>query len=522
MTSKRNQKPALDWRKAGLGFCLAGLVTGGYAQESVEAPLEGKPAWTLTPSISTSLTYTDNASPGNNVGTGKGDTITNIAPGLRLQGKGGRIEGNVDFRWQQNLYANHSDFNGDQKYLTATGKAELVEQWLFMDVSSNIGQSPISAFGTQTASTQLANTNRTETRSYRWSPYIQGVLLGAANYELRYSSANSSAAAGVLSTGSGTQTDSWNGRLSGGTPLALLGWSLTTDNQRSQFGTLSDIRTTRTIGTLEYRIDPQVKLYANAGRESDNYSSFQYRSRTVSGFGIDWAPTERTKLSAKKDRHSYGNGYSVDFEHRTGLTAWKFTDSRGAMLPAFQMNQPQLSPAYYQLYALASAEPDPILRDQKVRALMTLLGIPIQTFNNNLMSYQPTVMRSQQASVTLEGANNTVTLALQRSQNERIGTGLAVNDDFALSSSIRQTGLTASWAHKLTPDSTLTFNALSSRSEGNSANQDTRLRSMSLMYTTKLGERTTANLALRQSSFDNAGGSNYDEQALTGTLTASF
>ena len=58
--------------------------------------------------------------------------------------------------------------------------------------------------------------------------------------------------------------------------------------------------------------------------------------------------------------------------------------------------------------------------------------------------------------------------------------------------------------------------------EGNNANQDTRLRSMSLMYTTKLGERTTANLGLRQSSFDNAGGSNYDEQALTGTLTASF
>jgi uncharacterized protein (PEP-CTERM system associated) len=144
----------------------------------------------------------------------------------------------------------------------------------------------------------------------------------------------------------------------------------------------------------------------------------------------------------------------------------------------------------------------------------------------SIMSTQPFIQRMQQASVSLLGANNTVVFSVQRSSNQRLGTGVGLIDqDFLNTANIRQSGLSGSWAHKLTPHSSLTLNALTSRSQGDLATQDTRLRSLSLLYSTRLGARTTATVGLRQNSFENSGtgfGSSYDEHAITGSLSASF
>lgn len=511
-----------------------GLLAPGFARAQAEASAEmgpvatQKPSWLITPSVSVGATMTDNARPGQ--GEKKGDLITNLTPAIRIDGKGGRVSGNLNFSWQQNIYANESAFNNDQKTLNATGKAELVEQWLFLDASANIAQRPTSVFGTQSVGNELVNNNNAQTTSYQWSPYIQGRFIGAADYELRYRNSRTTAAAGLYSTASGVDAQAWSGRLSGATPLTLLGWSVNAENQLVQFGSNRDIKSSHLQGTLDFRIDPQVKLFLSAGREADNYSSFDLQNRSTSGYGVDWAPTERTLLSVKKDRRSFGDGHSIDFSHRTALTAWKISDSRAVMLPALQMTQAPVSTAYDLLYLQLASDPqysDPVVRAQAATALLQLYGIPANSpIYGNIMSSQPFIQRRQLASVALTGVNNTVTFAAQRSQSERIGTtGVSSLDAFASTANIRQSGLSASWAHKLTPHSSLTLNALTSRSQGDLATQDSRLRSLSLLYTTKLGARTTAAVGLRQNSFENSGtgfGSSYDEHAITGSLSASF
>jgi uncharacterized protein (PEP-CTERM system associated) len=505
---------------------LAVLVQSVHAQEERGAGA-AKPSWLITPSVAGSLTLTDNARPGQ--GQKQGDVITSVTPAIRVDGKGGRVSGNLDFSWQQNFYANESRYNNDRMSLAATGKAELVEQWLFMDASANIAQTPKSVFGTQTVGNELVNANSVQTTSYQWSPYIQGYLAGNVAYELRYRNTQTSADSGVYATGSGVDTQAWSGRLSGGTPLALLGWSLNAEEQRSEFSA-REFQSSRQLGTLEYRFDPQLKFNVSVGRESDNYSNFDLRSRTVSGVGLDWAPTERTKLVLKKERRSFGDGHLFSFEHRTALTAWKLLDSKSAIVPAQQFTNAPLATAYDLLYARLGN--DPVLRDDPVaRALATSqmlvdLGIPANSLiYGNIATSQPFIQRQQQASVSLIGANNTVTFSAQRSSNTRIGSGTGLPpDDFLNSQNIRQSGFSGSWAHKLSPHSSLTLNALTSRSQGELATQDTRLRSLSLLYTTKLGARTTASLGVRQNNLDNsaAATSDYTENAITGTLSASF
>lgn len=509
--------------------CMIGLA---FSAQSAHAQEEGgagsvKPSWLITPSVAGSLTLTDNARPGQ--GQKQGDVITSVTPAIRIDGKGGRVSGNLNFSWQQNFYANESRYNNDRMSLAATGKAELVEQWLFMDASANIAQTPNSVFATQTVGNELVNNNQGTTTSYQWSPYIQGYLAGNVAYELRYRNSQTSGDTGVYASGSGVDSQAWSGRLSGGTPLALLGWSLSAEDQRTEFSA-REFQSSRMLGTLEYRFDPQLKFNVSAGRESDNYSNFDLQSRTVSGYGLDWAPTERTKLALKKERRSFGNGHNFSFEHRTALTAWKLVDSKNAIVPAQQFTNAPLATAYDLFYALLGNDPllrnDPVARAQATTLLLQGLGIPANSLiYGNIATSQPFIQRQQLASVSLIGANNTVTFAAQRSSNTRIGSGTGLpQDDFLNSQNIRQSGFSGSWAHKLSPHSSLTLNALTSRSQGNLATQDTRLRSLSLLYTTKLGARTTASLGVRQNNFDNsaAATTDYTENAITGTLSASF
>lgn len=502
------------------GFLLTG---DALAQADVAAAPASRPAWLITPSISATLTLTDNVRPGQ--ASKQSDLITSITPAVRIDGKGGRVSGNVNFSWQQNLYANESQHNNDQMFLSAAGKAELVEQWLFLDALASISQHATSVFGTQTASNELVSGNRGQTTSWQWSPYVHGNF-GASNvaYELRYRNIRTTADRGLYATGSDVDTQIWSGRLSGGTPLALLGWSLLGEDQRTSFN-VRDTQSSRVIGTLEYRLDPQFRVNLSAGRESDNYSNLQWQHRTVSGYGFDWAPTERTLLKVAKEKRSFGDGHTIDFSHRTALTAWKFIDTRSVVIPAQQFTTAPVSTAYDLLFLqLASSIPDPIARAQAVSALLQSAGIPANSLiYGNIVTAQPFVQRRQQASVSLTGANNTITFTAQRSSNTRLGTGIGSLDDFALTQNIRQSGLSASWAHKLTPLSNLTLNALISRSRGDGG-LDARLRSVSLLYTTKLGARTTASVGLRQNNHDSAGtgAADYTEHAITGTLSASF
>lgn len=506
-----------------LGAFVGGVVSwSAHAQEdSTAATL--KPNWQIVPSVGAEVTYTDNVTPGS--GPKSSDFITRLSPGVQIDGKSARASGSLAYNWQQYLYADNSRLDNHQQSLRANGKLELIEQWMFLDASGNIAQRSASAFGTQGVGNELVNANRTETSAYQWSPYIQGQLGGKTSYELRYNNIHTSANTGVVSDYGGTTSEVWSARLAGATPLTLLGWSLYTDRQNVELGSTRKFESSRFTGTLEIRIDPQVRLFVDAGRESDNYSLAEWQRRDTSGYGVDWAPTERTLLSLKQDRRSYGDSHNYTFTHRTALTAWRLSDTRSVSLPGQQLTQAPISTAYDLALQYFSFIADPAERAAMASALLAALRIPADSLvYGNILSSQAMIQRRQEASVVLIGANNTVTLTLQKSSSQRLGAASSVlpGDDFGLTSNIRQTGVSGSWAHKLTPDSALTLNALTSRSSGDTSNLDTRLRSVQLLFTTKLGMKTTASAGVRRNSFDNSYGTSYDENAVTGALFMTF
>jgi len=511
---------------------LAGqFLLGGVAMAQVDASTEsassaspsGNPAWRIVPSMAAELTYTDNVGLVNTAK--KSDLVTRLSPGIVVEGRGGHVTGVLNFRWAEYAYANDSKRNSQQRSLNANGTVELVDQWLYLDGRGSISQQPVSAFGTQGVSNELTNANRTETSTYQWSPYIRGRLGGVADYTLRYTGARTKAGAGELAVGSGTTSSAWSGRLAGDTSLSSLGWSVDLQQQKIERSTARDTQSRRAVGALEYRIDPQVKLRVSLGRESDDYSGTQSQSRTVRGYGAEWAPTERTNVSFNKETRSFGDSYNARFQHRTALTAWRLSQSKSVNTPSDQLLNVALGSAFDLLnLQLTSSIPDPFVRAQVVNQQLQQLGIPAnaQAFGTIITS-RVYISSRQEASFILTGARNIVTLSADKSDNQVLGTGGSVADDFSLSPKIRQSGFTTSWAHKLSPDTAVTLNGRQSRNKSSTANLETKLNSLSLLLTTKLGPQTSATMGLRQTRSDSNGlASSYDEQAVTGSLFVTF
>jgi uncharacterized protein (PEP-CTERM system associated) len=484
----------------------------------------GQPAWRIVPKISVDGIWTDNVNPGQ--ATKTGDFITHLAPGVQLDAKGARISGSASLSLNQYIYAKDNGRNNLQTAMSGKGLAEVVDQWLFLEAQGNIGQQSVSAFGTPVSSgtgNELINTNRTEVRSFEIAPRIQGHFGAFADYQLRFSRAESRSDAGAL-TGNGSAVNSWNGRIAGSTPLSFLGWSVLMNRQDTSRGSTGNTSMRRLSGELEFRIDPQVKTFLRAGNESDNYTTLSRNSRSTYGAGVAWAPTERTQVRAQGDKRSFGNGYSLEVSHRTALTAWKFVDSRDVQVPAAQLSKVSSATALeLQTQQLTSAFPDPVQREQEARALLAAAGIsPDQALLGNILSTRPYLQRRQEASVSITGALNTVTFTAQRQMNEQLSSVTAVADDFAISPRIRQSGFSVNWAHKLTPDSSVTVSSQRNKTAGETAALESRLQNWSVLLTTRLAQKTSASLGFRQTSTDRAAGNNFDEQAVTGSLLVSF
>ena len=144
-------------------------------------------SWTITPTLAVTETATDNVAL---TDSGKrSDLISDISPGIHIEGVGGRSKLRFDYQMHNLIYAQDSSRNQIQNALNALGTLEAIEDWLFLEASGKVSQQSVSAFGSSSSSSSVnvsTNENTIETSSYRLSPYIVGSLGGFADYQLRY------------------------------------------------------------------------------------------------------------------------------------------------------------------------------------------------------------------------------------------------------------------------------------------------------------------------------------------------
>ena len=481
--------------------------------------------WKITPTIAVNETSTDNVALSNT--NKQRDLITDLNPGLRIEGSGGRSKLHFDYQMHNLIYQKDSSHNGRQNSLNALGTLEALDNWMFIEASGNISQQNLSAFTGTTASNvnTSANSTSTEASTYRLSPYIRGVFGNVTEYQLRYN----------LTTTSTKSSDTYNSdtkelvaTLKGATGLASLGWSLDASTTTINYSNIRTNEADRLRGVLTYQIKPQFKVSLIGGREANNYQSLNKESHSIKGTGFEWSPTDRTLLAISQEDRFFGPSRTTSFTHRTSGTAWKYSRSKDTSVLSNQQQQVGLGTNYDLFFSLyASAIPDPAARAAFVNALLLSSGIsPTAQLQGGFLSSGVTLQQRQEFSFALIGARNTVTFAATRSESQALslgsGSGALAGSAFSNAQDITQTGASINWSHKLTPLSSLigSFSQLKSTGSGSGSNLETTQQMINVNFLTPLGPKTNAGLGARRVVVD--GTTSYTENALTGLLSHQF
>jgi uncharacterized protein (PEP-CTERM system associated) len=488
---------------------------GTLAQESVSAGGPGR-AVSMVPRVSFSEILTDNvrlASVGR-----QSEQITEISPGIRINVEGARLKGYFDYALNQIFYAQNSSPSRTQNALSTFGTLEAVDNWAFVDFSGSISQQAVSAFGTQSIDNTSLNANRAEVSSYRISPYVRGRLGDLASYNARYSRTVTGSDAAAAS---GVATVDGSVGLTGDSAFRNLGWSADASQQRVDFSAGRPTEADRLNLGLAYSISPQLRVSANVGREANNYTSFDKQNYNTSGVGVDWSPSERTKLSATRSRRSFGDAHSLSFEHRTARTAWRFSDSKDVSVTPNQFVAGVPASNYDLLYNqwdrlfISAGVVDAAARAQLITSLLG--SKPVSSFLTSALSLQ----RRQDLSFAVLGVRDTITFIATRSESTRLDTLLAVVDDLTTSAVVRQRGFSVNYSHLLTPDYSLGVLVSQQNTSGATSLQDSRLRFINASVTGKVGKQATAAVGVRR-VVSSGSTAPYVENAITGNLNVQF
>ncbi len=500
------------------------VVSGnGLAQDVT--PLASEPATepvrtiSIVPRLSITETLTNNVFLNSN--SKKSELISEISPGIRVSSDRGRVRGFLDYSLRNLIYAQNTSGSNSQNALSSFGTVEAVNNWAYVDFNGNISQQTISAFGAQSPSNLNLNSNRTESRTFRLSPYLRGRLSTFADYEARYSLGTNRNGSTLVSD---VITNEALVKIRGQSTSASLGWSLDATRQSTRYtaGRKTDADTV--TGNLAYSINPQLNLSISGGREANNYTTVNTKSFLTSGFGINWIPSDVTRLSASRQNRSFGSSHNISFEHRTGRTAWRFSDSKDVSATPSQSNSSGLGSLYDLVFSnFAAREPDPILRASQVNDFLLVNGLnPNASVASSFLTSALSLQRRQDLSFVLLGVRDTVTFSLNRSEGFRLDSIVgSVNDDLSNSTVVRLRGLSVSYAHRLTPETSLNVIASAQKSADSLGAQSNSTKSLNVSVSTRLGTQSTAVLGARRVVFESPT-TPYTESAITGTLNVQF
>lgn len=277
--------------------------------------------WQVQPSVGASATYTDNA---NQSATQPEDAlILSVTPGVSLTSKGSRrVQASLNYGLTGVARFGHGDSTDLHHRLGAVGKAELVEDFLFVDGNANISQELISLTGSP-AGADINAGNRATVGTYSISPYVQQRLGTFASAQARYTASGAIFENDVASNAS---VNSFSAGLASGSRFDDLGWGLNYSIRKVDNRNAADATFERASVNLGYALTRKFRVFGTYGQDWNEYvgntgvvSQFDGSFYSV-GFG--WAPNRRTSLEMSAGERYFGKTFSAAGTYRTRQSRW--------------------------------------------------------------------------------------------------------------------------------------------------------------------------------------------------------
>jgi uncharacterized protein (PEP-CTERM system associated) len=502
-----------------LSLLAQALVLAGVAQPALAAD------WTITPNLTASERYTDNVNlaPSGSPNK-KSDFITEIRPGVSIYKNGRRLKVNINYSLQSLTYLNTTQNNALNHQLNGVANAELLEDFLYLDLRSAIYQQNINAL----APIGLGNTNATNNLStvgtYSISPYIRKRFgtFADLNYRLSQSGVyydtqgiNNSTVQNVL------------GSLNSGSRFNDVFWGLDYSYTKNKNTITPDTEFEKGSATLGYALTPKFKVHATGGIERNNFISLG-NSKVDGPFwnvGFDWAPTIRTQIGATVGQRFFGNTYSFNLTERTRRTTWNARYSEDITTTSGNIATAGLVGVYY---ACITPPQGTVPVATTSNGLFVVL-IPVGTQPATQYGCQVTNLGAIGINLSLVNdvfvAKN-LTAGMSYSLGRSIFSlnGFNLRRDFQQGGSYdRQTGVFAGWNWRLTPLASFNLNGNVTRIDVATSNQTNNFWALSAGLNRQFQPKLNGSVIVRhQVQTTNRPGSGYTENSITALINMSF
>ncbi|MHB1187372.1 MAG: TIGR03016 family PEP-CTERM system-associated outer membrane protein [Thiobacillus sp.] len=487
--------------------------------------------WRFEPSVGASATYTDNA---NQSATNPEDAlILSVTPGFSLRSQGSRrIQASVNYGLSGVARFGEDQSTDLNHHLGAVGKAELIEDFLFIDGTASISQELISLFGSP-ADAGINDSNRATVGTYSISPYIQKRFGTFANAQARYTTGGAIFENDVASN---SNTNTFSAGLTSGTRFNDLSWGLNYSLRKADSDT-ADTTFESATATVGYALTRKFRVFGTVGQDWNDYLSTTGTDGASYSVGFGWSPTRRTSVEASMGERYFGSTYSFSGSHRTRSSQWtvRYSENVSDITQQFLTQTSRIfwvcDTGIFVRETQDFTNPDPTSCVGPVSSggLAQLLFIifPGVTINDlvaaNLLNVSIAngvyIIKSFNAGVSWDIG--------------RLGFGLSAQDTRRLYQALDDAedhvqGVTGSVSYRMSPQTTansslsLTRNSVDALLAGGTAREDDLL-SLSLGLTHRFAEKLNGALTFRHTERDsNVANSDYKENSITASVNMRF
>ena len=482
------------------GAARAQLIT---QEPAVEAPTNKSVApWTFVPTVDLRATFTDNVAlqpePRKH-----SQFILEVAPGFQARFKSPRLVGKADYnlRYYMQLHDKVQGTRSNSHSLNSSGRAELVDDMVFVDASAAITQVGISPFGQNPNGYSAANS--ADVKTWRISPYAVNRLGNFAISEVRYTKDGVSAG----NTGLGdTLGDTASLTLRSGRGWRDFGFDIQASDQVIRDKARNDTHVKTGNANLSYQLFRTLNV--TAGR---NYDSYDYESlggaNGGNGWnaGFTWTPSRRTSLTMNTGQRYYGPSRVLKALHRSRRTVWSVTYDDSVTSTRANFLLPSAVDTAALLDGLLTPNfPDPVERARAVEEYIRAAGLPPSIIDNiNFFSNRFSLQKQLRASMAFRAARTNVIYSAFRVRREALSTSVADSvlqgtGTTTLNDNVDQVGLSASLHYALNSRSKLSLLTDISDSESLTTGLKTRSSSVRFGLRQRLAQKLNATVELRR------------------------
>lgn len=462
-------------------------------------------AWRVEPSVAATAVLSNNV---DMVGrdAARSDLVLTLSPLLLLRGTGAgyQLEGSIGATAVH--YTGNTLTDRLLPNVHVGLKSRIVDRLFFVESRIDAETTGVDPF--RTVGDGATTYNKQNVTRLRLSPYIDRELSPQTRLLLRSDNTWANVGTAETETATATTTPSSDAYVQSNLlrfeaqprPLGLQLEGTRLDTRLKQQGVESTVLNDTVRGVVTYAPDPQLFLGLRYGHDRVEYSTTRV-SDTFKGYGLRWAPTERTNLDAALERRFFGNGWMFNLAHRTPFLNVSANYVRQltsyaqslASLPTSGSTTAMLD----EIYRLSI--PDAAKRSELIRNIIAKYNLPANmTGPFNIFSDRPQVQTAGGLTLALLGVRHALTLRVfQQKTIDLPGSDLTVQ---LPASNVLQRGWTIDLNRRLTPDTAANVGLNYARNEnlgGLGLGGETTIRGVRLGLTQRLSPRSDATAGLR-------------------------